>query len=379
MKHKIETVLYIFIALAIVFSLVSFSLITGRMDKIKEAERLAEIENRPANLNIIRITDSSCSDCFDIDPVIESIKKANANITSERSIDFSSDEAKQLIDKYEIKKLPTIVVTGEVNKSNVVNLWNQNWFAEMKDGTQVSSVYVGQSPPYRDIDADRVLGLVSVTRIVDPSCDECASLNPIINSFRQVGAVIKNDVTVEYDSAEGNDLIKIYGVREIPAMIISKDILDYPQIAQIWPRLNATEKNGSYALHVLNPPYRDVALDKVVGIVDVIYLNDSTCTNCYNVLVHKQILGVNFGVFLINETVVDINSTEGKAVVNKYNITKAPVFVMSPDAKYYTALTQIWPSVGTVENGWYVFRNVTAIGGIYRDLTTGRVVVPAGG
>ncbi len=379
MKSKpVETVLYIFIVLAIVLSLVSFSLIAGRMGKTSEAEKLAEEENRPARLELVKITDSSCADCFDIDGVVNDLRKPAVNITSERSVEFSSSEAMQLIEKYDIRKLPTLLVSGEINKSNVANIWTQDWDVAMENNVQVSYVYAGQAPPYRDLEQDKVLGLVTLTRLVDSSCDQCSSVDPIINSFKQAGAVFISDRTVEYTSDEGNALINTYGVKEIPAVVISKDITDYPQIAEIWPRLNVTEKNGFYALHVLQPPYRNLSANKIVGLVDVIYLNDSSCGNCYNVLVHKIILGTNFGVSLVNETVVDVNSTQGKELVSRYNITVVPVFIMSPEAKYYSGLMQVWLSVGTTEsNSWYVFRNVDAIGGIYKNLTSGKVVVPA--
>ncbi|MBI4174719.1 MAG: hypothetical protein HY517_03665, partial [Candidatus Aenigmarchaeota archaeon] len=272
-----------------------------------------------------------------------------------------------------------VIVLGNVNSSLVVNLWNQNWNVEMENGTQVSSVYTNVLPPFRDLAEDRLVGLVNLTRIHDTSCAQCSSIEPIINSLKQAGVVVKNERTVEYNSAEGQQLISAFGVKEIPATVISKEVLDYPAVAEIWSQLNATEKNGSYALHVLQPPYRSLPENRIVGLVDVIYLNDSSCTNCYNVLIHREILGTNFGIYLANETVVDLNSTAGKSVLSRYNITVVPTFVMSPDAKYYTGLNQVWPSVGTVDSGWYVFRNVTVIGGIYKDLSTGKTIVPAGG
>lgn len=377
MKFSIESLLYVFIALAVVFSIVSLSLILGRMEKVDLAAKAAEQENVPAKLQVIKLSDSSCPKCFNTDSVVQGLKRANVNVASERAIEFSSDEARQLIERYQIEKLPTVIVLGDVNSSSVVNLWNQNWQVEMENGTQVSAVYL-PALPYRDLAEGRVKGLVNITRLLDTSCAQCSSVEPIINSFRQAGAVIAGDVNIEYNSPRGAELISRFGVREIPAVIISRDILDYQSIAEIWPRLNATEKNDSYALHVLQPPYRDLAENRVVGLVDVIYVNDSSCTNCYNVLVHEQILGASFGLFLANGTVADVNSADGQALVKKYNITLVPTFVMSPDARYYSGLMQVWPSVGTEENTWYVFRNVSVIGGIYKNLETGKVIVPAG-
>ena len=375
-KKTIGVVLYAFIALAIVISIVNFSLIDARREKINEAVRLAEKENQPAKLELIKIAASSCPDCFGIDSVIDGLKKSNVNVTSERALDFSSNEAKQFIMQYKIEKLPTVIVLGEVNKSSVVNLWNQNWQAEMKDGTRVSVVYSAVSPPYVDATNGAIKGLVDLTHIVDQSCPNCADLAQVINFFKQQSVKFSSEKTVDYNSSEGKDLISKFGVREVPALIVSKDILDYSAIAQVWNQLNATEKQGFYALHTTIPPYRDLATNKIVGLVSVIYLNDSSCTSCYNVQVNKQILQRNFGAVIVNETTVDISSDPGKALLKQYNITKVPIMVASPDAVAYTTFVQVWPQVGNVANdGWYIMRKPETLG-TYKDLSTGQVVTP---
>ena len=375
-KKTIDVVLYAFIALAIVISIVNFSLIAARSEKINEAVRLAEKENQPAKLELIKIAASSCPDCFSIDSVIDGLKKANVNITSERTLDFSSNEAKQFIMQYKIEKLPTVIVLGEVNKSSVVNLWNQNWQAEMKDGTRVSVVYSAVSPPYVDATNGVIKGLVDLTHIMDQSCPNCADLTQVINFFKQQSVKFSSEKTVEYDSYEAKELISKFEVQKVPALIISKNILDYPTIEQVWNNLNATEKQGFYALHTTVQPYRDLATNKIVGLVSVIYLKDDSCTNCYNVQVNKQILERNFGLVIVNETTVDISVDAGKALLKQYNITKVPIILVSPDANGYATYAHVWSQVGSVENdGWYVMRRPEALG-TYKDLSTGQVVSP---
>src|SRR3989344_4866157 len=109
MSRKILGIaLYIFIALAIVLSAVNISFIAIRSENINEAVRLAEQQNQPAKLELIKFNAASCQDCFDINSVVENLKKANVNVTSEKTVDFSSAEAKQLIIQYNIEKLPTV-------------------------------------------------------------------------------------------------------------------------------------------------------------------------------------------------------------------------------------------------------------------------------
>lgn len=374
-RKTLDIIMYVFIALTIILAVINVSLITARSEKVNEAVLLAEKENQPAKLELIKIAASSCQQCFDIDSVIESLKKSNVNITSEKTIEFSSEDAKQLIDKYNIEKLPTVVVMGEVNKSNIVNLWNQNWYVEMKDGTQVLVFYSAVKPPYSDANGN-IKGLVSLTHMIDNSCPKCADLTQIISFFRQNGVVFSGEKTIDYSSSEAKDLIVKFGVREIPALIISKDILDYEAITQVWDQLNATEKEGFYALHTTVPPYRDLATGKIVGLVSVIYLNDSACTSCYDVQVNKVILERNFGLAIINETNVDISSDSGKTLLKQYNITKVPIVLASPDANAYSVFVQVWIQVGDVaKDGWYIMRRPEALG-TYKDLSTRQVVPP---
>ncbi len=373
-KKTLDVILYVFLALAIIVSAVNVSLISGRSEKIQQAVFLAEKENQPAKLELIKIAASSCPDCFDIDSVVENLKKSNINVTSERALDYSSSEAKQLVSQYKIEKLPTVIVLGEVNKSTVTQMWNQDWNVEMKDGTQVSVVYSAINPPYLDIESGTIKGLVNLTYIVDQSCPECADLTQVISFFKQQGAKFSEEKTIDYNAQEGKDLISIFGVREVPALIVSKDILDYPAIAQAWNQLNTTEKQGFYALHTTAPPYRDVATDTVKGLVSVIYLNDSTCTTCYNVQVNKVILERNLGLAISNETTIDVSSDPGKALLKQYSITKVPIMLASPDSNLYTAFVQVWPQVGDVaSDGWFVMRNPEVLG-TYKDLGKGTVI-----
>ncbi len=376
MGNKIlDITLGVFIVIAIMLSIVNFSLINSRNEKITGALLLAEKENQPAKLELIKIDVASCQNCFDIDSVIDNLKKANVEVISETAVDFSLPEAKQLISQHNIEKLPTVIVLGEVNKSSVVNLWDQNWQVEMKDGTQVSAVYSAVAPPYADASGN-IKGLVTLTHILDESCPECADLAQIIGFFKQNGVKFSSEKTIDYASPEARDLIAKFEVQRVPALIVSKDILDYSAIAQIWNQLNATEKQGFYALHTTVPPYRDLATDNINGLVKVIYLNDSACTGCYNVQVNKQILERNFGVTIESEENLDVNSDSGKALVKKYAISKVPLILVSPDANFYPVFVQIWPQVGDVaDDGWFVMRSPEVLG-TYKDLSSGQVISP---
>ncbi|HLD09461.1 MAG TPA: hypothetical protein VJB68_05390, partial [Methylophilaceae bacterium] len=166
MEQKVEHVLYLLLAAAVVLSLISSGIVVNKALAGREAAKLAEEAAMPTNIDVVTITASSCKDCFDIKTILENLKKENVKITSEKNIDASSTEAKQLITNYKINKLPTTIVTGEVSRQSVKSFFGAGWQTNEK-----SAVYTGQLPPYTDA-AGIVKGMVEVTQIVDRSCEK---------------------------------------------------------------------------------------------------------------------------------------------------------------------------------------------------------------
>src|SRR3989344_5984492 len=86
---------------------------------IKKNQQEAIEKLRPAKIETIELSDSRCTDCFDISLVTGALKETNVNITSEKKILLSSKEGKDLIAKYGIEKLPALIVQGEIGKVTV--------------------------------------------------------------------------------------------------------------------------------------------------------------------------------------------------------------------------------------------------------------------
>lgn len=366
-KTSGDTILLVLFAILIVISLVNVVTLTSISLNVQKASTKPAIVY--AKLDLTEIQAPVCDKCYTLASTIANLKTQNVNLT-EHVIYSSATDAQSLISKYGITKLPALVIIGEINKTSALTGYWSNIGVVKND-----AVIIEAQPPYYSVKDSMVVGLVTITRIVDSSCKLCTDLSSIVRTFENAGIVIASDISVEYNSTDGKALTSTYELNEVPAVIVSKNVLEYPAMVSLWPQLNATEKNNNYALHLTRPPYRDLATNRIVGLVDMIYISDSTCSECYDVMVHKQIVGASFGVALVNETLLDISSVEGKALVSKYKIQAVPTFVMSPDAKYYNILMQVWPSVGTTEaNGWYVFRNITQMQSNYRDLETGNVV-----
>ena len=371
-KSKIETLLYSMLILAAAISILNVFLIQGRAVEINKANEAANELLKPAKLEVTKILLSGCKECFDIEAALENIKKQNVDITKEKTLFLDESQAKELIRNFNIKKFPAMVISGEVNKTQQLKSFF-NGVGEFSGQNNV--VYTSISPPYYDMSAAKVVGKVSIVNVVDSSCKECVPLSQVADSLKQSGVAVTEEKSYEYTSKEGIDLINKFNVSRIPAILISNEIDYYEDVKQQLQQL-VEEKQGFYALHATSPPYRDLEQGKVVGMVKLISLTDSSCAGCYDVKINEQILA-RLGVFVKESVSYYISSKEGKALVSKYKIEKAPIILLSPEASAYPVFLQAWQSVGSAEDdGWYVMRKPENLG-TYKDLKTNEVVSTA--
>ncbi|MEK7213088.1 MAG: hypothetical protein AAB678_01450 [Patescibacteria group bacterium] len=219
---------------------------------------------RPANIDAITISDKNCPECFDVALILANLKNANIKLNTSRAVDRSEEEAKTLINKYAIEKLPTLILRGEVQKD---------------DSLKAALLQAG------DIDGDTFV-------------------------LRQIGG-----------------------------------------------------------------PYVVAATGEIKGQTELTLIGDSTCDKCYDVRQHQSIL-FRFGLSPKTK-VVDVNSSEAKALMAKYKISLIPTFVLTGEVKEYPAFLKIWPQVGAVKNNAYIFTQGVPSMGVYKDLKTGKVINPA--
>ena len=310
-----------------------------------------------ANLQLTILTNPEC-DCFDITSDINKVKQ-NATIISEETLNFSSEKGKIFIEKYNITKIPAIILSGEIDKYNSEDF-------EKKDDVLV---FTKTEAPYTE-PSGKIKGFVNVTYL-KPDCASCTDLKPLIAQLKFV--LRTNDQIVNASSDEGQNIIKKYNITIAPTLIFDSEIEAYPQIIKDFNEIGTHENDGSYIMRKIRFPYMNLETGKVEGLVTMTMLTDSSCGDCYNVSLHKLILA-KIGVVIANEKSFDISSSEGKELIKKYNITAVPTIILSKDASAYESLTKIWSEVGSVESDAYVFRNMTSIGN-YKDLLDNKIVI----
>lgn len=358
----------IFIVLVILLGIVLIIniLLTFNLNKdLKKGAEAAQERLKPAKIELTLLKNSKCNDCFDISTIISHIKNANVNITKEIMYEFSSGEAKGLISKYSIEKIPTVIVTGEIDKANIQGL-------EKKENALILTKL---EPPYTNALTEKIEGRVTLYNLKDAECAKCSNLTPLINQIKGAGIKISEEKIIAPSSAEGEELIKKYKIQFTPTIILSEDAALYDVIQNAWPQVGSKESDGSYVLRLVNPPFINLTTNELRGLVSIIYLTDKSCTECYDVSLHKQILEnpQSFAITLDKEETIDISDAKGEELIAKYNITQVPTVILSDEVNVYPSSQVLNQFFSVEKDGSYVFRRAVIVG-TYKDLTTSQVV-----
>jgi len=321
--------------------------------------------DKPAEIEIIHIKATDCDVCFDVGPMIDAVSQMGVTVTKNASYEFYEKEAINLIKKLKIQKVPTFIITGDLEKAGLDQIGNI---------TNDHIVFTQLQPPYLDVMSGEIIGKVTVTLIKVSDCADCYDIESLLPQMSILGVYIDETSIVEADSEEGEALIETYNIQKLPTMILSEQAGAYSVLTEAWGTVGAVADDGRFVLTEVPPPYLDVETGKVEGYVTVTFLSDKTCKECYDVKMHQQILQ-GLGINVAKEIDVDISLPQGIRLVKKYNITKVPTVILSEEAGIYQGVVQVWPQVGSVEeDGVRIFRNIAALAGSqYRNLETGEI------
>ncbi|MFH0884954.1 MAG: hypothetical protein V1861_04550 [Candidatus Micrarchaeota archaeon] len=314
-------------------------------------------------VNITMIEAPNCDECNAEGLLLEQTK--TVLLSSEflrtgvsKSIRWDSPEAKALIAKYNITELPSVIVEGDVGRDQVfVSAWKEN--VGTLEGTGALVTRLGY-PPYYNITTMKVVGLVKAIGIKATGCLECGDPGLFISSLEgpTIGMVFTEKDIYEENSSEGMALIASYNITKVPTIFLSEEGASaYPVYSQI--KVLGTVEGGWFVLRDVVPPYLDLADNRTLrGLVKAKYLVNSSCAECFDITLLSDYISQSTGLVISESQTYEADSADGRALIAKYNITKIPTLVFSPDAKYYPYFSQVWENqTSTIEaDGWFVFR-----------------------
>lgn len=240
-KSNLNVLLVSTITIIIAVSLVA-GLVVSFVANLSLNQKMPASANRPTKVDLVILKESSCNDCFDLTPVVETIKGENVKVNSEKTIEISTKEGKELLSKYGITQIPSLLLSGEIDKNTGLKSLLSKW-GEIKDNTFVLR-QIGA--PYFDVSSGKVRGNVQLTMLTDTSCRECYDVTKHEEILKQFGFEDKEAKVVSVKLSDGQELVDKYNIKLVPTIILSGDLDAYPSLVKVWSQVGTVETDGVY-------------------------------------------------------------------------------------------------------------------------------------
>ncbi|MBI5553753.1 MAG: hypothetical protein HY917_03355 [Candidatus Diapherotrites archaeon] len=222
---------------------------------------------------------------------------------------------------------------------------------------------------------------IRITLINSAQKESLVSLLPLVGQLRQIPEIkITAEKSLDMNSDEARELIEKYRIEKIPALLLEGETGKAAVLSQNWPALGSSEADGTLVLRNIPPPYRETATGRVRGMLKAVFVSVPDQNGVFDArAVFTEILQNAFGINPAEEETIRYDSTEGRALVEKYRLEKLPAFMLSGDLNVYAGFPENWLQIGSLEDGnIFVFRRPDAISGIgYWDLNKNEVVETA--
>lgn len=252
-------ILIVVLALNVVTMGVFTFIVDGKLD---EALDLA----RPQEGVLTLISPVDCDKCKTLDVVKSNFVSKNVEISEDVQLSYSDDDAKELVEKYFIKKLPVLIFESDEKIKTVLaeSVKKLGGVVVNEDAIVIEQ----PTPPYLEIASGKMLGEVTVTFIEDKGCGDCydvtAVQKPILSKF---GVYIDSETLVDVNDAAGEALVEKYKITKVPTVVLSSDAGYYEQLKSVWKQVGTVEEDGSFVFRemgVIASIYKDLDSGKIV-------------------------------------------------------------------------------------------------------------------
>lgn len=324
--------------------------------------------NETAAVDITTINPPDCPGCRSLDEVMPQLRNVlgTFNLTIGRTTNLSASEGAALISKYGITKLPAMVLTGNFSEDFASRWVGSGLGTRENDGALVlRDIY----PPYYE--NGRAVGIVEGIAIDAQGCPDCTNASEYFRSLEDSSGDdmrFSSTTALQENDTAAQALIAKYNITKLPVLLLSDDARAYPPFNQtILPFGDIS--GGWFVLRNVTPPYLDLQDGKVHGLVEAIFIVNSSCTQCFNVTDMSG--SITQYMVVANTTVYEADSSAAKALIAKYDITRIPAILYSPAIADYSGFGSLWLARNsTIEkDGWYVFRSHDALGLAYQNVT----------
>jgi hypothetical protein len=263
--HKFSNAGFIAAAvLALALLAVNGGLLWRWNGEVSAEQKAAEEAAKPAEIQIVKITDATCTDCFDAGLLVSALKENKGiSISKEEAVDYSSPQGKVLINSNKLSKIPALLLTGDIEKA----VKNASFLTQF--GKQQGDTFVVENllPPYLELSSGKVRGRFSIIYLTDKSCATCYDVSNHKKVLESIGAKPTEEQIIDRSDPQGAILVSQYSIEKVPTIILRGDIAEYSAFRQVWPAVGSAEKDGTYVFRAteLMGTYHDLKTGKTVA------------------------------------------------------------------------------------------------------------------
>lgn len=254
----------LFLIASVFFALNSKTLFA--MDKsVSTQKRQTEEAKKPATVEVTAIVAPTCAACNSLASFMTTMtSNPNVRVVTSNSVDYASPEGAALVKQYNLARVPTLVIRGQVEKL-LVALPGLKGYGQTIGDTLVGTNIVA---PYVDIASGKVRGEFLATYVTEKQCATC--YDPTVNrqSLLRLGLKPTTEKTIDRNDANGQKLVKQYKLASTPTLVLSGDLTAYSGFDTIWKQVGTIESDGAYVFRndkALMGTYYDLATKKPVA------------------------------------------------------------------------------------------------------------------
>jgi len=198
------------------------------------------------NATAVLIEAPNCPNCDYADYILYSVQteELGTDIIDVTRLSHNSTEAKLLIDRYGIEKLPALILNKDTEWDHrILSLWSAQMGTFENDNALIlRDVF----PPYYDLETEEFKGFVEIKLVVNKSCTECYDVNAFANDMISTFKFVAEKQEIDAESETGQELIAKYNITQIPTYIINEDALEYPDFEDFWVSKGNTKEGDGW-------------------------------------------------------------------------------------------------------------------------------------
>lgn len=108
-------------------------------------------------VSVTYLSDKTCADCYDVTKHAVALKNLGVDTSSAKTVDIGSTAGKALISKYNITKVPTVLVSGEVSEYQVLAQAWADVGIVAADGTYIFTNVDLMDGSYKDLATGKII------------------------------------------------------------------------------------------------------------------------------------------------------------------------------------------------------------------------------